>query len=123
MKKILLAEDEDHIARLIHFKLSKEGHDVTIARNGKEAIDSLKTKKWDLIILDVMMPIFDGWEVLKNVRSDSEIKNLPVLMLTAKGQQKDKVNAVQLGATDYLKKPFDPNELAQVVKKLTGGEV
>src|SRR5688572_13725698 len=98
-KKILLAEDEDHIAKLVQFKLSREGFEVVHARNGQEAIDRLGTAPWSLVILDVMMPLRDGYEVLRTIRADANFQKLPVLMLTAKGQQKDMANAAELGAT------------------------
>lgn len=116
--EILVAEDEDHIGKLVAFKLSKEGYSVTVARNGKEAIDLLLKKPWSLMILDVMMPICDGWQVLKQVRSTPQIASVPVLMLTAKSYSQDITNAAELGATQFLKKPFDPVNLAQVVKIL-----
>lgn len=118
-KNILIAEDEEHIAKLIEFKLNKEGYSVSIAKNGQEAIDLLPSKNWALLILDVMMPVKDGLAALKEVRSSKDFSALPVLMLTAKGQQKDMANAAELGATHYLKKPFDPAELAKVVKDLS----
>ena len=120
IKEILLAEDEEHIAKLVSFKLGKEGFSVTIARNGQEAVDLLEAKPWCLVILDIMMPIKTGWEVLRVLREHPKesIKELSVLMLTAKGLHKEVANAAELGVQQYLKKPFDPNELAQVVKKL-----
>jgi two-component system alkaline phosphatase synthesis response regulator PhoP len=117
-KNILIAEDEEHIAKLVAFKLTKEGFAVTIAKNGKEAIDQLLTKSWSLLILDVMMPICDGWQVLKQVRATPELARVPVLMLTAKSFQQDMANAAELGATQFLKKPFEPTNLAAVVRKL-----
>ncbi|OFZ83261.1 MAG: hypothetical protein A2583_03240, partial [Bdellovibrionales bacterium RIFOXYD1_FULL_53_11] len=104
------------------FKLTKEGFSVTIAKNGQEAMDLMITKPWNLIILDVMMPYHTGWEVLKALRDSpvTWIKSIPVLMLTAKGAQKDISNAAELGAEQYLKKPFDPAELASIVRKMTG---
>lgn len=117
---ILIAEDEEHIAKLISFKLSKEGFRVTVAKNGQEAIDQLRSKPWGLIILDVMMPLKDGWEVLKAVQSSQDLKRIPVLMLTAKTLQKDVASAAELGATHFLKKPFDPAELAATARRLTG---
>lgn len=118
MIEILLAEDEEHIAKLVAFKIGKEGHTVTVARNGQEAIDLLTVKPWALIILDVMMPLCDGWQVLKKIRQEPKCANLPVLMLTAKGNQQDYANAAELGATQFLKKPFDPAELVSVINKL-----
>lgn len=121
--QILLAEDEDHIAKLISFKLNKEGYQVTVARNGEEAIALLPSRAWSLIILDVMMPIRDGWEVLREVRK-SELKaagtahEVPVLMLTAKTEQQVIGAAAQLGATECMRKPFEPNSLAATVRAL-----
>ena len=117
-KKILLAEDEASIARLVEFKLSREGYDVFIAKNGQVAIEHLFSQPWSVLILDIMMPVLDGWEVLKKVRAIESLKSLPVLMLTAKGQQKDLASAIELGANEFLRKPFDPDELVEVVKKL-----
>ena len=113
MKRILLAEDEEHIARLIEFKLKKEGFDIHVARNGVEALEHWSKSGWSLLILDVMMPIQDGWQVLKMVRqSDPKI---PVLMLTAKSSEMDIAKSAELGATRFLKKPFDPADLARIV--------
>lgn len=117
-KQILLAEDEEHIAKLVAFKLSREGYEVTIARNGKEAVDQLLSKPWSLLILDVMMPVTDGWQVLKQARATPSLASLPVLMLTAKSHQQDMANAADLGATQFLKKPFEPANLALIVRKL-----
>ena len=119
-REILLAEDEEHIAKLICFKLTKEGWNVTLARNGQEALDRLADKPWRLLILDVMMPLKTGWEVLQALRADPRFAGLPVLVLTAKGFQKDLTDAAAFGATAYLKKPFDPNDLAATVKRLAG---
>jgi DNA-binding response OmpR family regulator len=119
--EILLAEDEEHIAKLVSFKLTREGYNVTLVKNGREAVDMLAAKPWSLIILDVMMPIADGWQVLRAVRSDSAVSTVPVLMLTAKGYQRDVANAAELGATQFLKKPFDPADLAATVRKMVGG--
>lgn len=120
---ILLAEDEEHIARLISFKLGKVGFEVTTAKNGQEAIELLPAKPWVLVILDIMMPIYDGWEVLKALRSsNSPLRpSTPVLMLTAKGHQRDMANAAELGAQEYLRKPFDPEQLANLVMRMVGG--
>jgi two-component system, OmpR family, alkaline phosphatase synthesis response regulator PhoP len=117
-KQILLAEDEEHIAKLVSFKLSKEGYEVTIAPNGKDAIEKLLLKPWSLLILDVMMPFADGWQVLRQARATPATAHLPVLMLTAKSYQHDVVNAAELGATQFIKKPFEPAVLAMTVRKL-----
>jgi len=119
-EKILIAEDDPQIARLVEFKLNREGFQVSIARNGKEAVDQMESDAWSLIILDIMMPILDGWEVLKRLKSSSQ-SQIPVLMLTAKSyQKKDIANAADLGATQFLRKPFDLSELVAVVNSLVG---
>jgi two-component system, OmpR family, alkaline phosphatase synthesis response regulator PhoP len=118
-KQILLAEDEEHIAKLVVFKLKREGFDVTVAGNGKVATRLLRAKPWAVIILDIMMPICDGWQVLKVIRSTPELVSIPVLMLSAKSHQKDMLNAAALGAERFLRKPFDPDELAELIKTMT----
>lgn len=120
MIPILIAEDDEHIAKLISFKLKREGFEVEVARNGGEAIEFLDRKPWRVVILDVMMPVHDGWHVLKTMRERPGLEQTPVLMLTAKGRQKDVATAVELGAQQYLTKPFDPQELSDRVKKLAG---
>ncbi|MGZ3699148.1 MAG: response regulator transcription factor [Bdellovibrionota bacterium] len=117
--EILIAEDEEHIAKLVAFKLSREGYAVTVACDGGEAVARLPERPWSLVILDVMMPVHDGWHVLKTLRASAQ-PDIPVLMLTAKSYQKDVANAAELGATHFLKKPFDPNELALMVRKIVG---
>jgi len=116
--KVLVAEDEEHIAKLVEFKLSKDGCDVTLASDGERAVELLQNETWSLLILDVMMPVRDGWEVLKFCRGQEALKDIPILMLTAKGHQRDLASAAELGATQFLKKPFDPQELSDLVRGL-----
>lgn len=120
-KQILVAEDEEHIAKLLAFKLEREGYAVTIARNGQEAIDRLGAQPWALLILDVMMPLADGWQVLQQARANPATARLPVIMLTAKSFQQDVTSAAELGATQFMKKPFEPAALAASVRKLIEG--
>ena len=118
-KKILLAEDEPHIARLVIFKLEREGYKVIWAKDGGEALESIKKSKPDLVLLDVMMPVMDGFEVLKKVKEDERLWKIPVIMLTAKGQIKDVEKGFDLGSDDYIIKPFRPAELvARIRRKL-----
>jgi len=119
-KQLLLAEDDAHIAKLVEFILTKRGYEVTAVADGTQAIARLDEKSWDLILLDVMMPGADGWTVLRSVRASDGLKNVPVLMLTAKGSHKDIATAAELGVDDYLTKPFDPDVLFEKVKKLLG---
>jgi DNA-binding response OmpR family regulator len=114
--RILLAEDEEHIAKLIHFKLNKEGFSVGWAKDGREALNLAQTAEWDAIVLDVMMPYLDGWRVLNQLREDQNLT--PVLMLTAKGTESDISKSLELGATRFLKKPFNPVELVEVLNEI-----
>ena len=119
-KKIVLAEDEPQIARLIEFKLKKEGYEVTWKENGEEALKAIKEDKPDLILLDVMMPVMDGYEVLRRLKEDENLKSIPVIMLTARAQEKDVVKGIDMGAEDYITKPFHPAELLARVKRILG---
>lgn len=119
MKRVLVAEDEEHIAKLITFKLAKEGFDVICARDGQEALNLLAKDSCALVILDLMMPVMDGSEALKRIRSDGAYAATPVLILSAKGGQKEETAVLALGANRFLRKPFDPSELARVVKEMT----
>jgi DNA-binding response OmpR family regulator len=106
--KILVVDDDNNICDLIEIYLQKEGYKVYKAHNGKEALKVFGEKQIDIIVLDVMMPQMDGYEVLKELRKNSQI---PVLMLTAKGETFDRVLGLELGADDYMVKPFEPKEL------------
>jgi two-component system, OmpR family, response regulator len=117
--KIFLAEDESDIAGMIKFKLEREGFELLWARDGGEAVEFLKNYLPDLILLDVMMPVMDGFEVLKKIKNDSRLKDVPVIMLTAKGNIWDVDEGFSLGADDYITKPFQPSELvARIMAKL-----
>jgi len=117
-KKIVLVEDESQIARLIEFKLRKEGYQVTWKENGEEALVAIKEEKPDLVLLDVMMPVMDGYEVLRQIKEDENLKSIPVIMLTARAQERDVVKGIDLGAQDYITKPFHPAELLVQVKRI-----
>lgn len=112
-RTVLVADDEDHIRQLIRLYLANEGFGVKEAKSGKEALDSWQKENPDLVVLDIMMPEMDGWEVLKQIRKQ---KNTPVIMLTAKDAEVDKVLGLELGADDYVTKPFSPRELVSRVK-------
>ena len=117
-KKIVLAEDEPQIAKLVEFKLKKEGYQVTWKKNGEESLKAIKEEKPDLILLDVMMPVMDGYEVLRQVKEDEQLRDIPVIMLTARAQERDVVKGIGSGAEDYITKPFHPAELLVRVKKI-----
>ncbi len=112
-KKILVVEDEVSIADIVKFNLEKEGYDVELAHDGEEAIKKIYKILPDLILLDIMLPIKDGFQVLKEIRRELKI---PVLMLTAKDDEVDKVLGLELGADDYITKPFSMRELMARVK-------
>lgn len=111
--KVLVVEDERPIAEIIKYNLEKEGYSVNVAANGQDALDMAIRQMPDLIILDVMLPKLDGFQVCKELRGTT---NVPILMLTAKGAESDKVKGLALGADDYITKPFSPRELVARVK-------
>lgn len=119
--KILVCDDERHIVRLIQVNLERQGWSVVTAYDGKEGLEKIKAEKPDLVVLDVMMPYMDGFEVLKALRREPETESLPVLMLTAKAQDKDVFEGYHYGADMYLTKPFNPMELVTFVKRIIGG--
>lgn len=115
MSKILVVDDEPHIRELVRVFLRKEGFDVMEAGDGVEALSQLDTIKVDMAIIDVMMPRMDGWELCQELKAAFDI---PVLMLTAKGETSQKLKGFQLGTDDYLVKPFEPLEMVARVKAL-----
>jgi DNA-binding response OmpR family regulator len=112
-KRILVVDDEPRMIDFIRMNLELEGFQVFEARNGIEALESIRTKLPDLVILDIMMPQLDGFETLRMLR---EFSTIPVIMLTAKGEEDDKVRGLELGADDYVTKPFGPRELSSRVR-------
>ncbi|MDW7650082.1 MAG: response regulator transcription factor [Bacillota bacterium] len=112
---ILVVDDEEHIRELVRLYLEKEGFTVTLASDGEEAVRKAKQMHPQLVILDIMLPKLDGWDVCREVRKFSE---MPIIMLTAKGEEFDKVLGLELGADDYLTKPFSPRELVARVKAI-----
>jgi len=112
-RKILVVDDEERMIRFIRMNLEHDGFIVSEANNGKQAIQRIRDVTPDLILLDVMMPDVDGFDVLENIR---EFTNVPVIMLTARGEEDDRVRGLELGADDYVTKPFSPRELSSRVK-------
>jgi len=108
---ILVVEDEEDILELLKYNLSKEGYNVTCACSGEEGLRLAKSKRPGMVLLDLMLPGMDGLEVCKQLKSDPETRNLPVVMLTAKGEETDVVTGIELGADDYVTKPFSPRVL------------
>ncbi|MCX6079745.1 MAG: response regulator transcription factor [Chloroflexi bacterium] len=112
-RRILVVDDEERMVRFIRLNLEHDGFQVSEAFNGKQAVQRLRDVNPDMILLDVMMPDLDGFEVLEMVR---EISNVPVIMLTAKGEEDDRVRGLEKGADDYVTKPFSPRELVSRVR-------
>ena len=111
-KKILIVEDEANIRELLRLYLEREGYTVLEAENGVEGIKKWKSDKPDMLLLDVMMPVMDGWEVCKEIRAESDV---PIIMLTAKGKTADRVSGLEMGADDYIVKPLEmPEVIARV---------
>ena len=105
---VLIVEDDANIAELLRLYLEKEGYAVTVAPDGGQGLSKFRSIKPDLVLLDVMMPVMDGWTVCKNIRAESQT---PVIMLTAKGETDDKVTGLRAGADDYITKPFEMKEV------------
>lgn len=116
MSRILVVDDEDAILELIRFNLEKEGFQVDTAADGEEALEQVRTGKPDLVVLDWMLPGLDGLEICRRIRRNPATADLPVIMLTARGEEVDKILGLELGANDYVTKPFSPRELAARVK-------
>lgn len=112
-RRILVVDDEERMVRFIRLNLEHDGFQVIEAYNGQRALDQLRENLPDLVLLDVMMPDIDGFEVLRMVRESNDV---PVIMLTAKGEEDDRVHGLELGADDYVTKPFSPRELVSRVR-------
>ena len=107
-KKVLIVEDDGNIAELLHLYLEKEGFETQVAGDGGKGVELFRSFQPDLVLLDIMLPVMDGWGVLKKIR---EHDKTPVIMLTAKGETEDKVSGLEMGADDYIVKPFEVKEL------------
>ena len=107
-QKVVVVEDDINIAELLRLYLEKDGFEVRIAHDGGEGLRLAEEEKPDLVMLDIMLPVMDGWQVCKNLRKSSKV---PIIMLTAKGETSDKINGLEMGADDYVTKPFDVKEL------------
>ena len=118
MKRILIIEDDRDIVELVRYNLANEGFEVTAVTDGSVALSLLRKSTPDLVILDLMLPKMPGLEVCKEVRRDPALNRLPILMLTARGEEADRVVGLEMGADDYVTKPFSPRELAARVKAL-----
>jgi DNA-binding response OmpR family regulator len=115
---ILIVEDDKHISKLLNYNLTKAGFDCTTTITGEEALDILDKESIDLIILDIMLPKMDGLECCRIIKQDSQLKNIPIIMLTAKGEEVDRIVGLELGVDDYVVKPFSPRELILRIKAI-----
>jgi two-component system alkaline phosphatase synthesis response regulator PhoP len=115
-QKILVVEDEKNIAKVVGYNLEKEGFEVVLAGDGEQALKLVREADPDLVILDLMLPKLDGLEVCRQIRADAKRARLPIIMLTAKTQETDRVVGLEMGADDYISKPFSPRELVARVK-------
>jgi len=116
--KILVAEDEKDIRELIAFTLRFAGYDVVLTNNGAEALEKVEVEKPDLVILDVRMPRMTGYEVCRRMKEDPETEDIPVVFLSAKGQDREVQEGYESGAEEYIIKPFVPDELIVQVKRI-----
>ncbi|MGD8389381.1 MAG: response regulator transcription factor [Desulfobacteraceae bacterium] len=115
-KHILVVDDEEDILELVRYHLDREGYVVTCAATGEDALKLARTKSFELLVLDLMLPGMDGLEVARHLKEESSTRNLPVVMLTAKGEESDVVTGLELGADDYVTKPFSPRVLIARIK-------
>lgn len=119
--KILIADDEQNIVISLEFLMKREGFEVSIAQDGEEAINKIRSEMPDLVLLDVMMPKRNGFEVCQEVKADPALQSIRVLMLTAKGRDTEVTKGLALGADAYMTKPFSTKELVEKVRSLLSG--
>ncbi|MFZ7112322.1 MAG: response regulator [Desulfatiglandales bacterium] len=115
-ERILVVDDEEDILELVRFNLAREGYQILCALSGEKALETARNELPDLVVLDLMLPGIDGLEVAKALKQDSGTKEIPIVMLTAKGEEADVVTGLELGADDYVTKPFSPRILVARVK-------
>lgn len=115
-EKILVVDDEEDILELVRFNLSREGYKVTGSLTGEEALRKVRSDRFDLIVLDLMLPGMDGLAFTKTLKNDSRLRSIPIIMLTAKGEEADIVTGLELGADDYISKPFSPRVMIARVR-------
>lgn len=118
--KILVVDDEAYILQILEFSLGAEGFEVVTAGNGEIAVEKAVQGQPDLIVLDVMMPVLDGYETCRRLKRQAETKNIPVILLTAKGREADKRLGFEVGAADYIVKPFSPSRLISRIEEIIG---
>lgn len=120
--KVLVAEDEQDIGRLVKFTLERNGYDVTLVTNGQEAVDWTMANSPDLILLDVNMPVMNGYDACRAIKNTDRYKEVPIVILSARAQKTEIAEGFDSGADDYICKPFTPRELADKVNSILGKE-
>lgn len=121
-QKILVVDDEPDVLLLCRVNLEFEGYDVVEAHDGEQAMQRVRAERPDAVLLDVMMPKMDGWQVLAAIKDDPELAHIPVVMLTAKVQDQDQIRGWSSGAAEYITKPFSPLALSQVVEDVLSND-
>ncbi len=118
--KILVVDDEIYIVHILDFSLGMEGYEVLTALDGEQALEKARAEHPDLIVLDIMMPKLDGYETCKMLKADEATKNIPVILLSAKGRNVDQKVGFEVGADDYITKPFSPRKLVERINAILG---
>jgi DNA-binding response OmpR family regulator len=118
--KVLVVDDEIYIVHILDFSLGMEGYEVITALDGEQAIERAKSESPDLIVLDIMMPKLDGYETCKQLKADDATRNIPVILLSAKGRNVDQKVGFEVGADDYITKPFSPRKLVERINAILG---
>lgn len=116
MAKILVVEDEPSLQKLLEYQLKRIGHEISVAPDGQQALNMVKSERPDLVLLDVMLPVMGGFQVLKSLQEDKTTVDIPVIMLSAKGQQHDIAAGIEKGVFDYITKPFNIPNLAERIE-------
>jgi DNA-binding response OmpR family regulator len=118
--KILVVDDEIYIVHILDFSLGMEGYEVVTALDGEQALEKAQSEKPDLIVLDIMMPKLDGYETCKRLKADAATQDIPVILLSAKGRNIDQKVGFEVGADDYITKPFSPRKLVERINAILG---
>ncbi len=122
-QRILVVDDDRQIVRLVRAYLEQAGYDVVIAYDGESALHAIRSEKPDLVVLDLMLPGKDGWEITRIVRNDENLAGTPIIMLTARVEDTDKIVGLELGADDYVTKPIDRMKLISVIAEYASQQV
>jgi CheY-like chemotaxis protein len=116
--RVLIVDDDPVILRLLQINFRLEGYEVDTATRGEEALERARSDRPDVVVLDVMMPGIDGWEVCRRLKETPEARNIPIIFLSARAQDEDRERSYALGVDEYVTKPFDPSHLAEIVRRL-----